>query len=177
MPILGIVASSISGNLGAFESIQSVPVTTATGLITFSNIPSTYASLQVRVFARGASGGNQAYQMYFNNDTTLSNYAYHCMGGDGSSFTQSVLGQAHVGSCRENAWNVTVIDIPDYTSTSKAKVRNSFSGSMSQTDGSVFYYGSIWNNTTAVNRIDLTHTSGANFITGSVFALYGLKGA
>jgi hypothetical protein len=178
MPILGIVDSAKTGNLvtNSYESIATQSVVSPTALITFSSIPSTYINLQVRIFAQSSTGGNQAYQMYFNNDTSLSSYAYNCFGGDGSSFTQNVLSQAHIGSNRSNAWNTTIVNIIDYTDTSKLKTRQSVSGSMSQTDGSCFYYGGIWNNTSAVNRIDFANTAGANFITGSVFALYGMKG-
>jgi hypothetical protein len=161
---------------GDFESISTQIVTTNTATITLSSIPSTYVNLQLRIFAKKDTGGNDAYLLYFNNDTTNGNYAYHNMGGDGTSFTQSLISRADMGSVRDNAWNTTVVDIVDYLNTSNKKVRRAVTASMGTTDGSVFYYGGVWNNTAAVNRIDLKTVGGNSFIPGSVFALYGLKG-
>jgi hypothetical protein len=166
---------SLSNN--SFESIATYTVTSALNTVTFTSIPDTYASLQIRIFARTSSQGNSAYWTYFNNDLTNSNYSYHLFGGDGSSFSQSSTARPDMGGVRDNAWSTCVIDIPDYTNTSKRKTRRGFSGVIAPSVGSVFYNGGLWNNTAAVNRIDIRpESNSANFITGSVFALYGLRG-
>lgn len=161
---------------GDFEAISTQIVTTNTTTVTLSSIPSTYVNLQLRIFARKDTGGNDAFNLYFNNDTTNGNYSYHAFLGDGASTTQSSISNPGMGSIRDNAWNTTVVDIVDYLNTSNKKVRRSLSGSISSTDGAVFYYGGAWNSTAAVNRIDVKVGGGNNFIPGSVFALYGLKG-
>jgi len=170
-----LVAPSISTSYISFGSVQLASNQTS---VTFSSIPATYKHLQVRIFARKDTGGNDAYGMHINGDTTNSNYAYYAFGGDGTAFVQSVLDRPDVGSVRDNAWNTTVITIPDYTSTAKVKSYQSVSGSMSQTDGSAFYYGTVWDNTSAINslRFSTINSGSYNFITGSVFALYGIKG-
>jgi len=162
---------------GDFQSISSQTITANTTQITLNSIPSTYSSLQLRIFAKKDTGANDAIALHFNNDMTNSNYGYHCMLGDGASSTQSVIAsRADMGSVRSAAWNTTVIDIPDYTSTTKTKVRRSLSGSMTIAAGSVFYFSGSWNNTAAITRIDIRTSNGNDFIPGSVFALYGLKG-
>jgi hypothetical protein len=178
MPILGVIASSkLTAAPGDYESIATYTVTTALNTITFTDIPATYQNLQMRIFARTSGFGNSAYWTYFNNDLTNSNYSYHLMGGDGTSFTQSSIARPDLGGVRDNAWSTTIQDYGDYTNTSRQKIRRHISGVMSQTDGSVFYGSSAWNNTAAVNRIDIRpENASANFITGSVFALYGIKG-
>ena len=170
-----LVAPSISTS---YISLGSVQLASNSTTVTFSSIPATYKHLQVRIFARKDTGGNDAYGMHINGDTTNSNYAYYAFGGDGTAFVQSVLDRPDVGSVRDNAWNTTVITIPDYTSTAKVKSYQSVSGSMSQTDGSAFYYGTVWDNTSAINslRFSTINSGSYNFITGSVFALYGIKG-
>ena len=163
--------------VGDFEAIATYTVGTALNTVTFSSIPSTYVNLQMRIFAKTSSMGNSAYWTYFNNDTTNTNYAYHTLGGDGTSFTQSSIIRPDLGAVRDNAWATCVQDFVDYTNTSNKKVRRAVSSVMGTPDGCVFYYSGAWNNTAAINRIDIRpENSSANFITGSVFALYGLKG-
>lgn len=161
----------------SYVSLGSVKLAANTTSVTFSSIPATYKHLQVRIFARKDTGGNDAYSMHLNGDTNGANYAYYAFGGDGTAFVQSVLDRADIGSIRDNAWNTTVITIPDYASTAKVKSYQSLSGSASQTDASSFYYGTVWDNTAAINSMRFSTINGSyNFLTGSVFALYGIKG-
>ena len=179
--ILGITASQISGHLTppivtSYVSLGSVKLASNTPNITFSSIPATYKHLEVRLFQRKSSGGNDAIRMHLNADTTNGNYAYYAFYGDGTVGVQSITDNSGIGSIRENAWNTTVITIPDYTSTSKIKSYRSLTGSSSQVGSAAFYVGTVWDNTAAINSISLTVGNGSDFITGSVFALYGLKG-
>lgn len=160
----------------SYVSLGSVKLASNTSSVTFSSIPATYKHLEVRIFARKESGGNDAYVMHLNGDTTNGNYAYYAFGGDGTAFVQSLIDSANIGSVRDNAWNTTVITIPDYTNTNKVKSYQSLSGSSSQTGGSSFYVGGVWDNTAVINSLRFTNTANSNFITGSVFALYGIKG-
>ena len=71
---------------GYFESIATINGTGASGTLTFSSIPSTYAHLQIRGILRsdGAGTGGVFPNMRFNNDTS-SNYSRHNMGAYGST--------------------------------------------------------------------------------------------
>jgi hypothetical protein len=178
MPILGVVASGISGNLisTSYVSLGSTLLATNTTTVTFSNIPATYKHLQVRLFQRKTGGGNDAILMHLNGDFTNANYGYFSFYGDGTVGVQSIIDSSVIGSARSNGWNNTVITIPDYTSTAKVKSYQSLSGSSSQTEGAIFYVGTVWDNTAAINSIRFSVSDGNPFITGSVFALYGIKG-
>jgi hypothetical protein len=178
MPILGVVASSISGNLinTSYISLGSTLLASNSATVTFSDIPATYKHLEVRLFQRKSAGGNDAFFMHLNGDTNNGNYAYFSFLGDGTPGVQSIVDNSSIGSTRSNAWNTTVITIPDYASTAKIKTYHSVSGSSSQVGSSTFYVGSAWDNTAAINSIRFTVGDGSNFITGSVFALYGIKG-
>jgi hypothetical protein len=178
MPIIGVIDSSKTGNLSSasYVSLGSTLLASNSTTVTFSSIPATYKHLQVRCFQRKTGGGNEALIMYLNGDFTNGNYAYFAFYGDGSAGVQSIVDNASIGSIRSNGWNNTVITIPDYTSTAKVKSYQSLSGSSSQTEGSIFYVGSVWDNTAAINSIRLSASDGNPFITGSVFALYGIKG-
>jgi len=134
MPILGIIASSISGNLeaGDFESIATVSVTSGTSTsLTFTSISGTYTHLQVRGIAR-LSGGNGELDFQFNSDTST-NYSYHRMYGNGSSVaseaatstTQATVGYYTAGT---SVFNGMVVDILDYANTNKYKTVRSLNG-------------------------------------------------
>ena len=72
----------------SFESIATATGTGSSGVITFSSIPSTYKSLQIRYMSKdtNASDGVLNPKIQFNSDTG-NNYAYHELRGDGTSAT------------------------------------------------------------------------------------------
>ena len=87
MPILGIMASQISGHLetNSYESIATVSLGSSQSTIAFSSIPSTFKHLQLRLFLKDDRGLNRdSVKLTFNGDTA-SNYTEHALFGDGSS--------------------------------------------------------------------------------------------
>ena len=175
-PILGILASSQQGALiaGDYESIATANGTGSSNTITFSSIPSIYTHLQVRVFSFTSSGDNVAVR--FNNDTGF-NYAYHQLVGDGAATSaagvaSSTLMQGSYSSPTQ--YGVGVIDIFNYTDTNKYKTLRSLHGSDANGSGFILFRSGLWQNTAAVNRIDLFASN--NFTTASQFALYGIRG-
>jgi hypothetical protein len=188
-PILGIYASQISGHLwapsGAYESIATANGTGSSDTVTFSSIPQTYTHLQIRIFAKGANTGNGVGTgsiMVFNGDTTSTNYWRHGINGYGTGISANnandnafwdIIGSA-TGLADMYASNV--IDILDYTSTSKRKVVRSIVGE--DTNGNGSHLGprsGLWNNTSAITSITL-QSYGGNLLTSSNIALYGIKG-
>jgi len=71
-PMLGIMASAISGNLFTpskdYDSIATVTVSTAVSSITFSSIPATYRHLEIRFIAQNS--GYRDIWGRFNGDAT-----------------------------------------------------------------------------------------------------------
>jgi hypothetical protein len=182
-PILGIWASAQQGAslANSYESIETVSLTSVTPSITFSSIPSTYKHLQIRIFSAGDQNTNVRLQ--FNGDTG-SNYAFHGMqagpGYGGSIYTNSGLGQTSIMLFDQQLnnstyFNSSIVDILEYSSSSKNKVTRTFSGVQNNTTGFIYFESGLWNNTTAVNSITIRPVS-FNFYDKSVFALYGIKG-
>ena len=178
MPIIGIQASSTRQGLivTSFETIATGTSDGLSGTITFSDIPQTYTHLQLRGYA--AASGTTQLDARFNNVSTTS-YSHHVLGqygtgtfgeGEGSRNTMIFEGLTH----ETNTFSAYIIDILEYTST-KTKTTRGMQGFSN--DGSV--RGSIASNafysSAAITRIDLIARS-ANFRSGSVFALYGIKG-
>jgi len=162
----------------AFESIATQTADGLSGTITFSNIPQTYAHLQLRGYA--AANGATQLDARFNNIST-SSYSHHVLGqygagtfGEGEGARNTMIFEALTSDT--NVFTAYVIDILDYANTTRNKTTRGMQGFSN--DGSV--RGSIASNafysTAAITRIDLIARS-ANFRSGSVFALYGIKGA
>ena len=180
-PILGILASSGAVAGGSYESIATVLVGSGgSSSISFTSIPSTYKHLQIRAMASTSS--STASYFIFNSDTG-SNYARHMLQGNGSS------ANAYAGSSQTSMWFISdintspyvagaVVDILDYTSTSKNKTTRSLSGvDNNNTSGNnaIIFASGLWmNNTTAVNSISIFPLTGT-FQQYSSFALYGIK--
>ena len=165
----------------SYEAIGTAMGTGSSGTVTFSSIPQTYKHLQLRTFTNtsrvgGASGSGQ---IWFNGDTTQTNYYTHYMYANG--YTGSIGADANNANYGTFFYGDTttlvgsVIDILDYTSTSKKTTAKIFTGYDTNADGRVGFLSLFWNNTAAVNQIDLKADS-YNWGTNSRFALYGIKG-
>jgi hypothetical protein len=189
--ILGIIASSggAAASTSSYESIATATGTGSSGTITFSSIPATYASLQLRFLSRNSATGTGSGDVLlrFNSDTG-SNYAYHSLTGNGS--VASASGSATQTSIRlDNAstnngetagiMTVGIIDIHDYASTTKYKTAREFQGNDNNGNSTAILklYSGLWMSTSAISTITLTLNLANNFTTASTFALYGIKGA
>jgi hypothetical protein len=194
MPILGIVASSITGKLvtGSFDSIATVVTTAGQTAVTFNSIPSTYRHLQVRGIARANEsnpGDGSGIYMRFNGDGG-SNYFYNRQyfvkgvannsGAADGSFSSPYADCGIITSASQPAsiYGSLVVDIYDYAVAGKRRVASS-NGGFCTTSGSTNQYTHIsslsWADTTAINTVALIVGTGS-FAANSTFALYGVKG-
>ena len=195
MPILGIMASAISGNLTpttGFVSIATVTVGSGgQASAEFTNIPSVYKHLQIRCLSRNTSSSVRV-NMQVGNSTidTGSNYNWHSLGGDGvSAFGYSpgptlnyIQALSSVQSSdTANAFGVGVIDILDYGNTTKNKTIRILTGSELNSYAAGNYFVGLnsgaWFSTSAIDRIKLYPNSAGNLAEFSQFALYGIQGA
>ena len=161
--------------------IQRVAGTGSSGTITFSNIPSTYKHLQIRMMAN--DGGNNNIGIRFNGDSAT-NYASHILEGSGTAASASGLTSVnralYVGQATSvaNIYGVSIVDVLDYGSTTKNKTVRSFVGWDSNNGGdggTVRLSSGLWLSTAAVTSISLVDLAGS-FNTTSTFALYGFTG-
>ena len=196
MPILGTIASQISGHLtppdtGAMFPLGMVQVGSAgSSEIQFASIPSTYTHLQIRIMAKltdtGGVGGYAGIR--FNSDASSSNYTYHRLKGDGSSAsaygastgTFDWIVNERITSSHSNfdtqEHGVLIVDILDYKNTSKYKTVRNFGGYDSNGTGEILLTSGLWLNTAAISNIKVLPSAG-NFAQYSSIALYGIKGA
>ena len=169
--------------LNDYQSIATIIVPSGgQASVVFNGIPQNFAHLQLRavVFQSATAWTN----IQFNTDTSGSgtNYAYHELRGNGSSATSSAsFSQPYgwTGLLSSTSYpGAQIIDIFDYTSTSKNKTVRTLHGQDQNGAGQVGISSSLWNNASiqAITSITLVPTTGA-FNQYTQFALYGIKAA
>ena len=193
MPILGLLASAISGNLfapsGAYDSIATVTIgSPAASSITFSSIPATYKHLQIRGITRNSANvGTDDVQLRINADSG-NNYTFHELYGQGSSAAiyagvadnyMRISRSVADASFSANIFNALVVDILDYANTSKYKTVRTLYGTDGNGSGAVGLSSGLWISTSAITSLTIYpyHVGSNNYAQYSSLALYGIKGA
>lgn len=180
-PMLGIMASSITGGLST-NSFQSITTTTVgsggAADVTFSSIAATYTHLQIRVSA-GLVAGGQLCRIQLNSDTTTTNYYTHALEGDGATayaYSGNIFPYVFAASNATSVQASAIIDILDYANTNKYKTIRSLGAKDINGGGEIALFSGLWKNTNATTTIRIFPNS-SSFSEYSKFALYGIKGA
>ncbi len=174
---------------GSFEAIATAVVdSSGASSITFSNIPSVYKHLQLRLLARTDRSGytQDGIKLIFNSDTTA-NYSNHDIYGSGSATGAGALtgGSATylrtfaipAASASASIFGVSIIDILDYTSTSKTKTFRALTGADQNGSGEIDLSSGNWRTTaSAIDTIAISSINAASWVSGTHAALYGLRG-
>ena len=167
---------------GDFESIATVTVSgSTTSTITFSSFGS-YQHLQLRGIGktqRGISG--DALNLRFNGDTG-SNYRSHYLAGDGGSVSAGSVSGTFIDvagatgdSGATSIWGAFLIDILDYSSTTKTTTTRMFTGRDLNGSGVAYLLSGLWTSTSAVTSFTLNPQNTTYFKADTTFALYGVK--
>lgn len=156
--------------------------------VTFSSIPNTYKSLQIRSIARNTTADVYVTQMGLNlNSDSGTNYSLHYLYGDGSAVTAggsgTSFGYAYISgpqidnSALANTYGASIIDIVDYT-LSKNKTIKYISGvnvnNTTPASNQITLGSTVWLNTSAVTTVSITAAQNS-FAAGSTFSLYGVS--
>lgn len=171
----------------SYESIATLTGTGTNVALTFTSIPSTYKSLQIRYAARAVGGGTGGADMKIIINGATSGYAAHSFQGNNStvsaaatSSTTQLYANVAGTSLASNPQlastvGVGIIDIIDYASTSKNKVLRIFGGTdlNSATTSTIYLTSNLLVSTSAITSIEVSANSG--FSTSSTIALYGVK--
>jgi hypothetical protein len=188
MPILGIMASQISGKLwapdGAFDALATVTVgATAVSSIEFAGIPNTYKHLQIRYIGRNSATGATLATLRMRVNGYTSNYPLHKISGNGA--TASAYGTTAevyiqdtmlmpTNSATASIFGAGIIDILDYANTSKFKTVRSLTGTDLNGSGQIALGSGLYQQTTGISSINL-EANGVNWVQYSQFTLYGVK--
>ena len=183
-------SSMLAGNApfvaSAYDLLETTTLSSSASSVTFSSLDTLaagYAHLQIRSVTKGAANnfGNSRIGITFNGDTT--GYSRHTLQGDGSS----VVSQAAANSNRVDVSDATaesnasyagvfgasIVDILDFSNTSKNTTVRSLSGSIMQNKAVTLNSGA-WLDLAAVTSINLEAGNG-DFVAGCRFSIYGVK--
>lgn len=163
-----------------FVSIATVTVGSGgAASIDFQNIPATYTDLSLFVSGRTERANVwDGATIKFNNSS--SDFTYRALeGGDsaaasfnGTSSYFNMSGANATASTFSNGW----MYIPNYSGSNNKSFsidtvnESNQSGSCYQT-----FFAGLWSQTTAIDRITLTPTTGPNFVQYSTATLYGIE--
>jgi hypothetical protein len=171
-----------------YEQIATSFATGSSNTITFSSIPQTYKHLQIRIAARsGSTGTNETDLNLILNGDSSQIYARHFLLGNGSTVTSGATASTNfmiattipAASANASIFAGAIIDILDYSVTTKNKTVRSFSGTpgaSGQAAIQVALRSGFSSSTLAVTSLTLTSGGNGNLLSSSRFSLYGIKG-
>lgn len=175
---IGIFASQISGRLwepqGAYDALSTVTVPSGgVASITFAGIPQGYKHLQIRVLQMTSGITNP--KLRVNSDST-SNYNMHSIYNNNPNVSAYVEATTGISYCynETTAPGVSIIDLLDYSNTSKLKTFRMMTGYDNNGSGYLFYRSGLWRSTDAVTSLTFNADS-SNFLQYSQFTLYGVR--
>ena len=174
----GLFGVGVPPVTSSYESIATVTVGSGgTAYAEFTLIPSTYKHLQIRCSIRGSANN---YQLVRLNSDSANNYAYHYMYGTGAAVgAGNVTSTSSMGftdtTNTASIFNGLIIDILDYTSTTKNKTLKGLGGFDTNGGGFISMNSGLWFKTPeAVTTVRFTPDTGS-YAEYSQFALYGIK--
>ena len=180
---LGIFSAAGAGGVVAsdYELISTTLITTNTASIVFdvSTFASTYKHLQIR-FAGRSSRADQDSLMDVKFNSASTTYRNHYLVGTGSAVSSASSADRYIfglaaASATANIFGSGVVDILDPFSSTKNTTLRSLNGVNTGTYNRIFLSSLAWFDTATVTSITLADVFG-NFVAGSRFSIYGLKG-
>lgn len=159
-----------------YEPIATQTLSSIAASVTFSSIPGTYTDL-ILVASTANNSGATNLRLQFNGDTAT-NYSSTRIYGDGSSATSDRTSTAvsmSVGiiGASSTEFGVFTLQIQNYANTTTYQTVLARAGYAS---GYVTLTAGLWQSNAAVTSV-LVNSSGADFVVGSTFTLYGILAA
>lgn len=162
-----------------YNLIQEITVSgSVTTSVSFTSIPATYDDLVV--VCRGKSALDEATGMRFNSDSGT-NYSRAISGANtGTATTLATTADTYhqltIGNENQNYMFTTNIIGYNNSNWRKTLFTQSFT-ELGALANSIAYTGCQWFSTSTITTITIFTAAGTNFVAGSVFQLYGIKGS
>jgi hypothetical protein len=169
---------------GAYEQIATTILGSSATSVTFSvtGLGSTYKHLEVRSVARTSNTSSDWDRIVIrlNGNTTNSNYTWHYLRGSGSAVESAFSNLALTSTITSanavsNSFGTSITTLLDFADTNKNKTLRSFGGNVGGNNW-ISLTSNAFLSTSAVTSIALSPQFGTDFLTGSRFSLYGIKG-
>jgi hypothetical protein len=160
-----------------YEKIATSTLGSNSATIEFTSISSAYTDLVVIGSLKVSTTNNPACYLQFNGDTA-SNYSTTILWGNGTTTgstrlsSQTFIRYNYTADPNTTDFGTVLININNYSNTTTYKtVLTKWGLAPRGLDTSV----GLWRNTAAINKVTFTLESPANFTTGCVWTLYGIK--
>ena len=169
-----------------YTLIESQVLGSSATSVEFLAIPDIYTDLVLKASVRNDDTGASYFRVYFNNETTGTNYSQTYLYGNGATAGSSkqlnnnygiTVVRSDSSSDTSNTFASVEIYIPSYTA---SQSKSSSTESAMETNSATAYMNAIaglWNNTDAITSIQcsMAFAGGPSFVTGSSFYLYGIS--
>ena len=160
--------------IGSMDALVSYTVPSGgISSVTISGLPqSGYQHLQIRALLLPNSGGGNTNYIQLNNDTG-GNYSWHMLRN-----TSALSGASDVEMILPSAYgspSSIIIDILDYTDTTKYKTIRAIGGGDNNSAGFVNLTSGSWRNLSSINSFKLYNNSGS-YLQYSNISIYGIRG-
>lgn len=149
-------------------------------IILMDNIPQTFSHLQVRLSLRGSVSANSDLAYFWNAPAGITTAQWHALSGDGSSATSGsgtaavYAGKMPAANATSNVFGSIIVDILDYSSTTKLKTFRCIGGYDNNGSGVSELWSGLWSGSTnPISSIRLNGGSGG-FAQYSRADLYGI---
>jgi len=156
------------------ELIETVELASAASSITFSSIPQTYTDLLVKVSARAdGPGTGEIMNLAINGGgTSITTVLLEAFNGVRSA-TGRFIYIPPSGSVTANTFGNASIYISNYTSSNDKSLSVDAVTENNSTFAASQILAGLWANSSAITSLAFT-LSGDDFVTGTVFSLYGI---
>jgi hypothetical protein len=185
-------AGAAVGEVDAYELISSTILGGTAASVTFSNLgdySSTYKHLELRAVVRTSRTSGVDGMLIRLNADSGSNYSRHDFEGNGTVEPITIIGSFNQPNqtaifvnriADENSgtsiFSSNVTTFLDTFSSTKNKTVRTLSGLHTSVFLGINFTSGAWYNTASTTSITLTPQVGLNFVAGSRFSLYGIRG-
>jgi hypothetical protein len=177
MPITTTPSGGAQGEFSTYSPIYSTTISSNTSSITFSNIPTTFTDLVLKISVISTSTNQNYIHLQYNGDTG-SNYSTTIMSGTSTTpvsarFNNRTNFNIDYFATPNTEISTRTVQIQNYSNTTTFKtglVRANRAGL------GVDVTAGVWRSTAPITSIKITHDT-AQFAAGSTITLYGIKAA
>lgn len=160
-----------------YTALETITTSSTVTSITFDAIPSGYRDLMIVMEAAGTSGSRYGFEVFFNNDSTLTNYRRTRLAYESSFYSDTA--NAPIIPVFSPEKGLFILHVMDYAQTDKFKsvlLRGNVSGVTNANYTYLDLSNGHWVSTAAISSIQVIEAGGGSSIAaGSTFMLYGVK--
>lgn len=169
---------------GSFDSIATTTLGSAASSITLSGFSTSYQHLLIRATMMPVSGGEVEGGIRFNGSSSTVYNSMESIGDGGSQaslkwfgFSYFAVSYTYGTYLATNTPTIVNFLVPNYSSTSKRKTAIGWWGTTGPSVGAATNMAWSYNDTPAINEVQILVTAGTNFAAGTKLQVYGIKGS